>query len=76
MESSKNVSCNLLEEVFKHVDGDEDSVAGLVQLTTLLTSIACLLLSLILNTYIIVNIAYKKKFKVNYLKLFLGFNDL
>jgi len=71
MESSKNVSCNLLEEVFKHVDGDEDSVAGLVQLTTLLTSIACLLLSLILNTYIIVNIAYKKKFKVFYFTIFI-----
>eukprot|EP00092_Neocalanus_flemingeri_P011620 GFUD01012521.1.p1 GENE.GFUD01012521.1~~GFUD01012521.1.p1 ORF type:complete len:333 (-),score=102.02 GFUD01012521.1:700-1698(-) len=73
MASSSNVSCNLVEEVFKYVDGVSDSAdtARLVQLTTLLTSCICLLISLTLNTYITANIAYKKKIQVCYFSIFL-----
>ena len=65
MKMSSNGSCDLLGEVLKHVDGNGDSAAEVVQLTTLLASLLCLLISLILNTYVIANILFKKKFKVN-----------
>ena len=65
MEISSNGSCDLLGEVLKHVDGDGDSGAELVQLTSLLASLFCLMISFILNTYVIANILVKKKFKVN-----------
>ena len=65
MKMSSNGSCDLLGEVLKHVDGKGDSVAAeLVQLTSLLASLLCLLISLLLNTYVIANILSKKKFKV------------
>lgn len=64
MASHSNGSCDLVGEVFKHVEGVEYSADRLVQLTTLLTSLICLLTSLILNTYITANIAYKKRIKV------------
>jgi len=71
MASSSNGSCNLVEEVFNHVGGVEDTTAGLVQLTTLLTSLICLMITLILNIYIAINIVLKKKFKICYFSIFL-----
>ena len=64
MENSSIPNCDLLVDVLKHVNGADVSGAGLIELSTLLTSLACLLVSLILNTYIVSNIAFRKKFKV------------
>ena len=65
MENSSIQSCDLLEDLLKHFNGGDGSAAGFIEFSTLLTSLACLLVSLILNTYIVVNIAFRKKFKVS-----------
>lgn len=71
MENSSIPNCDLLRDMLKHVNGGDVSGAGLIELSTLLTSLACLLVSLILNTYIVSNIAFRKKFKVFYFTIFI-----
>ena len=63
-DSVNNSGCNVVEEILKHIDGEADSAAKIVEVTSLLTSLVCMVLTMIVNTYIIVNILHKRKFKV------------
>jgi len=70
-DSVNNSGCNVVEEILKHIDGEADSAANIVEVTSLLTSLICMVLAMIVNAYIIVNILHKRKFKVCYFIIFI-----
>jgi hypothetical protein len=72
MEESLNASmCSVVEEILKHVDGEEDSDAKTVEVVALLSSLACMVLALILNTFIIGTMVRTRKLKIFYFIIFL-----
>jgi len=69
-DSVNNSGCNVVEEILKQIDGEADS-AKIVEVTSLFTSLICMVLTLLLNAYIIVNILHRRKFKVFYFIIFI-----
>ena len=55
----------MLEEMMTMLTSEETSLPELVRLVVVLLSLLLLLLSLLLNAYVMVNIFYKGRIKVN-----------
>jgi len=72
MKDAVNASgCDIVQEILEQIDGKDDSPTKIIEVTSLLTSLSCVVLVLIVNTYIIVNILHRRKFKVFYFIIFI-----
>jgi len=67
----RGITTQIMEDIIQVFTNSDKSVGDVVKMTVMLVSIFLVLLSFILNVYIIINIFYKGRIKVSYFKLFL-----
>ena len=70
MESYSEENCDIISKIFVF-NQEQNSLAQLMRLVTLLTGFGCIFFLLILNIGIFINIILKKKFKVRIYKTLL-----